>query len=471
MSDIEEAELKERCATVESLRNRCQTILQDSEDLQRKHGFEGLYRYTNSLHAEVGFLDKLLGQPTLIKEEYIQSSNISYLDAVHDAMTELRSIEELMTLKSVPPPDQKEWMPRAELMRNKTVKVDLVAESGLVWIKVIARNAKGLRFDMAGLEFDDSDMFEEEDDDDDEELEEAMGSLHAGNEGFDQLPIFKKAQDYLASAQAHQIHFRTPIVIFAFMRLQETDEFVGRILDHLRSMGIVVYTAGGESNLQTACQVALGEPVPLKSLTTSKLNLDVSTVLAVLSEMAHAPCQPDQVEGEALQIQARREMTSPELPVLKNLLVDKELYMVQSAFNRLENIVKVVGGPREQARFHYLFRNHLSIDQKYDPELWTQLPPLSVHVIPDNTSDRFKQLLEPPSRKGKLNNGRKIRSRFSEFHAIIFGSGDAYRMTTITAIQWMDTALDDAGLTGTAIIAHEPRSLAEQKMKRPSPSS
>lgn len=400
----------------------------------------------------------------MIKKEYIQSSNISYLDAVHDAMTELRSIDELMTLKSVPPPDQKEWMPRAELMRNKTVKVDLVAESGLVWIKVIARNAKGLRFDMAGLEYDDNDMYEEEDDE--EELEETMGSLHVGNEGFDQLPIFKKAQDYLASAQAHQVHFRTPIVIFAFMRLQENDEFVGRILDHLRSMGIVVYSAGDESSLQTACQVALGEPVPVKSLATLKLNLDVSTVLALLSEMTHAPCQPDQVEGEALQMQAEREMISPELPVLRDLLINKELYMVQSAFNRLEAIVNVVGGSREQSRFRYLFRDHLSITQEYDPELWTQLPPLSVHVIPDNTSDRFKQLLEPPSRKGKLNNGRKIRSRFSEFHAIIFGSGDAYRMTTITAIQWMDTALDDAGLTGTAIIAHEPRSLAEQKMKR-----
>ena len=380
-------------------------------------------------------------------------------------MTELRSIEELMVLKSVPLPDQKEWMPRAALMRNKAVKVDLVAESGLVWIKVIARNAKGLRFDMAGLEYDDNDMYEEEDDDD-QELEETMGSLHVSNEGFDQLPIFKKARDYLASAQAHQIHFRTPIVIFAFMRLQEHDEFVGRILDHLREMGIIVYSAGDESSLQAACQVALGEPVPVKSLTTSKLNLDVSTVLAVLSEMAHAPCQPDQVEGEALQIQAEREMISPELPVLKDLLINKELYIVQSAFDRLEGIVNIVGGSREQARFRYLFRDHLSIHQDYDPDLWTQLPSLSVHVIPDNTSDRFKQLLEPPSRKGKLNNGRKIRSRFSEFHAIIFGSGDAYRMTTITAIQWMHTALDDAGLTGTAIAVHEPRSLAEQKMKR-----
>lgn len=84
MSDIEEEELNERRAAVESLRNRCQTILQAAKDVQREHGFEGLYRYTNSLHAEVGFLDKVI-LDTLKKPTYQQCllSSISYWSSQH----------------------------------------------------------------------------------------------------------------------------------------------------------------------------------------------------------------------------------------------------------------------------------------------------------------------------------------------------------------------------------------------------
>lgn len=360
------------------------------------------------------------------------------------------------------PPENNVWMSRAVLMQQRSVKVDIVAEKGLVWVKVIARNAKALRHDMAGLE---GEMDEDFQSDDSSEEDEEGGTLVA-DDAFEQLPIFKKAKEYLRSAEAHHVHFRAPKVVFAFMRLykDQQDMFVERIMDRLRELGIVVYT-GGNQDLRSTYIAELGSEHLLSDLTTSSLNLDVSTVLALLSEMAHAPCPPDQVEGEALRLQAEREREAPVLPVLKQLLKGKALYMVQSAFDRLRDIVQVVAGPREQARFRYLFR--LDDDNPFDTSLWTLIDEeLQINVLPDAVSDRFRQLLEPPPRKGKLNNGRKIRSKFSEFHAIIFGSGDTYRMTTITAIQWMKTALEDAGLTGIAIVSHEPRSLAEQKMHR-----
>ncbi|ORY91396.1 hypothetical protein BCR43DRAFT_446537 [Syncephalastrum racemosum] len=345
-------------------------------------------------------------------------------------------------------------MSRAALMRNRSVKVDLVAEQGLAWIKVIARNAKALRHDMAGLEFgEDSDnegglVY----DDDDKEEEDDDGELTA-EDAFDQLPIFKKARDYLRSAEAHQVHFRAPRVVFAFKRLHPKEtENVNQILDRLRDMGIVVYIQGRGTLLD-----AYGGPLAPEQgcLSTQKVNLDVSTVLALISEMSHHPCRPDQVEGEALQLQAEREATSAVLPVLHGLLHDKSLFMVQTAYDRLTKIVQVVGGDREKMRFRYLF------ERQGDSH---GLEKYHISVVPDAPSERFRRLLEPPPQKEKLNNGRKIRSRFSEFHAVIFGTGDTNRMTTVTAIQWMQTALTDAGLTGVAILCHEPRSLSEQKM-------
>ncbi|KAG2225531.1 hypothetical protein INT45_010358, partial [Circinella minor] len=457
---MESDEQKESYGAIKSLHERCQAIL---ADCQERNDIQGMYRYIHSLTAEMSFLDKLIEDPSRIKKEYIQSSNLSYLEAVHEAIMQTRQLNQIMELKSVPPKDQEGWVPRATLMRRRqTVKVDLVSEQGLVWVKVIARNAKGLRFDMAGLE-----LFDEEDDNefmasdsDDEELQQQGEGIISGEDPFDDLPIFKKAKHYLRSASQHQIHFQTPIVIFAFMRLQPEgqDEYVERILQRLRDLGIVVHV--GPTELLDSYYATHPHPQDEYQITTSSLNLDVSTALALISEMSHHPCLPDQVLGEALQIQARREQEVPALPILLSIIRDKQLFMVQSAYDRLSQIVHVVGGTKEKARFRQLFNQ-----EEYDPSFWTSiidqeqqqqqqqqgknknlLSFLKIQVLPDKPSERFRGLLEPPVQKNVLNNGRKIRSRFSEFHAVIFGSGDSYRMTTITAIQWMQQALLDASL-------------------------
>ncbi|KAI9498716.1 hypothetical protein BDB00DRAFT_799200 [Zychaea mexicana] len=362
-----------------------------------------------------------------------------------------------MELKSVPPKEPGTWISRAALMRRRqTVKVDLISEHGLVWIKVIARNAKGLRFDMAGLEL--------LDDDDGDSDFSSSSSDHEDDlqktDPFDDLPIFRKANQYLRSASAHQVHFQTPTVVFAFMRVQTggTDEYVDRILQRLRDLGIQVHL--GSTGLDAYnCNSTHANTTCPHGITTPSLNLDVSTALALISEMTHRPCLPDQVLGEALQIQARREQVEPALPILLSIVRDKQLFMVQSAYDRLVQIVDVVGGANERARFRQLFGK-----EAHDPSLWTSQQEMHIEVLPDKPSERFRGLLEPPVQKSALNNGRKIRSRFSEFHAVIFGSGDSYRMTTVTAIQWMQQALLDASMTGTAIVSHEPRSLSEQKM-------
>ncbi|ORZ23031.1 hypothetical protein BCR42DRAFT_487069 [Absidia repens] len=499
-SDGEESNTQDLVFAVNKLHERCQYILRDCTTRQDKQPLDGLYRLTQPLNAESLFLEKLLNRPATIKQKYIQSTNLSYLEAVHDAMMLTGPITEVMRAVAVPPKNG-QWMALTTMLRRQSLKLDLVAEQERVWIKVIARNTKAFRHEMAGLEWDDGGSDSDSDDDvggyndnfsdNDSDSGDGMGGAVTSTScSFDDLPIFKKARSYLACAQAHPVHYKVPVVVFAFMRIgYNQDPYVQRIMDRLADMGICVYLQNQDSpplSIRTKYLPAVervfgdmgqsGLNGNSNALTTSTLNLDVSTVLAMISQLSHHPCGVDDIEGEALQMQATQQATQPILPVLEQILGGKQLVMVQSAFDRLKSIMEVVAGPMEIQRYHYLFPTiRLTASSNDDRNsatavsLWTTLtPPPAISILPDQPSTRFMQLLDPPlpkqSTASKLNNGRKIRSRFSAFHAGIFGTADHLQLTTISAIQWMPSALAEAGLLGTSIVTHPPRSLAEQKM-------
>ncbi|CEG71297.1 hypothetical protein RMATCC62417_07052 [Rhizopus microsporus] len=445
-------------SAIKTLHDRYSFILEKCQQWNKQSPILGLYRYTNSLLAEKHFIEKLLQEPTLIKKEHVQSTNLGYLEPVYEALESIECKNEVMKIIGVPLPNQDIWLSQVALIKRKSIKVDIIAQNGLVWVKVIARNAKAFRHEVMGLE-----QKEEDDDycsdDDDDNIKEPSAS------DFDSLPIFNKARDYLMAARAYHVHYHTPVVVFAFMRIRpQEDVFVQRIMDRLTEMGIIVHLQTPDNDLQGAYMPLL-KGIDVTNLSTEKLNLDVSSIFALISELSHHPCSPDDISAIPIKVQAEREASVRCLPQLKRIVEGKELYMVQTAYDRLKSIIDIVGGPNEIARFQYLFRHSLGHPETpFDQDLWSMLPSLEVHVIQDAPSTDFFQLLEPPPQKSKLNNGRKIRTRFSEFHAIVFGSGHYYQMTTLTAIQWMEKALTDAGVLGTFIICHEPRSLAEQKM-------
>ncbi|KAI8337031.1 hypothetical protein BC941DRAFT_426447 [Chlamydoabsidia padenii] len=388
-------------------------------------------------------------------------------------MTLVGPINDVMRLVAVPPKDG-QWMALTTMLRRQSIKVDLVTDQEKVWVKVIARNIKAFRHEIAGLEWDNYD--DGSDDDNEFGYSDSDDDDVVGAWSFDELPIFKKAQTYLDCARTHLVHYKTPVVVFAFMRIQyDQDPFVQRIMDRLEEMGICVYLLNHRQQgmtIQTRYLPFIQQVFGDNHSTTPQLNLDVSTVLAMVSQLSHHGCSVDEIDGEALKTQAQQQVTTPILPILDQILSNKQLYIVQSAFDRLQSIMDVVAGPMEIKRYHYLFPHlveHSQTTTTTDSDnLWTSLttPPI-ITIVPDQPSPRFQQLLElpPPAARGsKLNNGKKIRSRFSPFHAGIFGTADTLKMTTVTAIQWMPAALVEAGLLGSAIVTHPPRSLAEQKM-------
>ncbi|KAI8062395.1 hypothetical protein BC940DRAFT_119934 [Gongronella butleri] len=412
-------------------------------------------------------------------------------------MMQVSPLTELMRSVGVPPKDGS-WIGQAAMLRQHSVKVDLVAEHERVWIKIIARNAKAFRHEMAGLELwgdDDSDKENDEtgllgDDDDsssnsDSSDNEEDGHRHglraAKTPSMEDLPIFKRARHYLRAAHAHRVHFKEPIVMFAFLRIRrDEDPFVQRIMPKLEEMGICVYMQGDPGGIQGAYKAPIQRIFPLDDTrsTTPHLNLDVSTVLAMISELSHHVCSPDHIQGEPLKNQAIAEASAPVLAPLARILQGKKLFMTQCAFERLRDIMSLVAGPRERQRYQQLFPNpgqkiYNTTDTRDAPikglddndDMWTRLGhPPTITIIPNDPTPRFLGLLEGAGNSKYVNSGRKIRTRFTDYHATIFGTGDKLQMTTVTAIQWMDHALTKAGITDTLLVVHDARSLAEEKM-------
>ncbi|CAO3618888.1 unnamed protein product [Cunninghamella blakesleeana] len=501
---------------VKALSDKCHTILKACTERQEKASIAGLYRFTQALTAESHFLDKLLNKPSLIKRKYIASTNLSYLESVYEAIQQINTIDELMRNIGVPPING-EWMSQANILRKHSIKLDLVTEHERVWIKIFARNTKAIRHDMDGLEWGDDDSEDDSDFEYDDGFQDDHDDSNPMQAHFDHLPIFKKAKTYLRCAQLYQYHYKPPVIVFAFMKVKENeDPYVQKIMDRLKEMGICVYLQQDDNNNNNSNLRSHYLPYLIEngwdeasidltsttidvssltindnkdnnesdrkneeiaySLTTKQLNLDVSTVLAIISELSHHGCQVDEVDGEALKLQASMELKHVILNDLEKILKGKELFMTQCAFDRLKSIIDVVAGPLEKKRFYYLFPNEKKEnddnEKEIEDDLWTNLTPpnLPIIIIPDEPSLRFKQLLELPPKSAKrqpgskLNNGRKIRCRFTDFHANIFGTADTHQMSSVTAIQWMPFALAEAGITGTSMVIHDPRSLAEQKM-------
>ncbi|KAI8062394.1 hypothetical protein BC940DRAFT_341764, partial [Gongronella butleri] len=81
--DLDEASL---VASVKDLRQQCQQIVDYCDAREQEKPLEGMYRFRQSLVAEAHFFDRLLASPSTIKPNYIKSTNLGYLEAVHEAM-------------------------------------------------------------------------------------------------------------------------------------------------------------------------------------------------------------------------------------------------------------------------------------------------------------------------------------------------------------------------------------------------
>ncbi|XP_078458994.1 UPF0415 protein C7orf25 homolog [Lampetra planeri] len=392
----------------------------------------GLAMLRSKIEAEMRFLMRVQGGQC--RESHVRSSNLTQLRALLQAAEAHGSVTAVL----------KTFRYRDELEQPRVLLVDVVAEGGRAWVKAVGRKADSLL------------------------------AAWAGRCPHGVRCVSEQANLFLRAAQHNPLHFHAPRVVFSFYggvpspvacRLQEMGVTVrGDILpgvtDPLSGAiggGEEEEERGGDSDsddegeggdswapwgdARAGARLVTASP-PSSPVWTqppaggvgggggcccSRVNLDVTTMLTLVSALSHGGSHfafKEQVLAE----QAAEERTDPVLPALVHFLHDKLLVACDSAARDFSSILGTLGGPRERARARGLMGR--------------------VAVVADGPSARAL--------------GLAVRGRVTPRSVAVFGTGDELRAVTATANAGLVRAAAQQGVA-FAVFLHRPRALTEGK--------
>ena len=391
----------------------------------------GCAKFMTCIKSEIKFLERLENDEQ-IANPIRNGSNYHFLSSVFGLAERYGGADRHVELLKLVKYEKKE-----------TVRIDLVVNNGARWICVKSRRNYKVEEEEADSEEDDS---EDDGDDSDETLKKTTLTIPDNK-------LVKQAKSLLMAAQKSPIHFKTPEVVFQFVRL-ETGGLPLDLHKQLEDLGI---------------RVLLGQDVDLQveeaRQISSIANLDIPTLVAMVSCITFdfpLICE-EAFDSPPLQHQSRDELDTPLLPALQKLLAGKTLVCVEDAFNKFADIISTIGGEREKQRAFHLFKHALRPDE-LDIKLCTILSPnlnhlennvecvfeasWKIYVIPNDPSDRFKNL-------------HVLSTSFQNLN--IFGTADKLAISTITANGKFLRSLEKVtGLKHSAVV-HQPRGLIEQK--------
>lgn len=185
-----------------------------------------------------------------------------------------------------------------------TIKVDIIANGNGTWVKIIARSSESIN----------------------------DGVLGRGEYGS--KDIFEVADEFLEVSSSHMNFFKPPVVVFDFLhKIDPTLE------DDLEKKGIILgrkYKENQHRDIQDLSSV-------------DRLNLDVTTMLAYVSELTNGGAHKQYKEG-LLNEQAVIERQNPTKPFLDELFRGKKLICCETAMTSFDEITALLAGPREKIR-------------------------------------------------------------------------------------------------------------------------
>ncbi|KAE9413578.1 hypothetical protein Angca_008539, partial [Angiostrongylus cantonensis] len=301
----------------------------------RYSSVQGVSKLRSRLASELKFLEGLESGKTRLEKKYIETSNVTHFENI------ISGLERFVDIQAV---------------------------------KVISRSAKGICMDWL------------------------TGSSRN---------IFEQADTYLHMAGLFQRNFSPPEVVF---------EFVAGVPDaiaaKLRSIGVIVI--GEEMAIGTIAKIPEdfmellmendgdGGHMPGSSMKSPQLppvNLDVSAVFVLISNLTHEHGTDHMFDSTLLTQQAEMEKKNPARKQLLSQIEGRELIICRTAYDSVRDILSTVGGDSEKKRMEELFKN--------------------VRLVDDAVSERTSTL--------------KHSDRINQRSIIIFGSGDYYRAVTATA--------------------------------------
>lgn len=179
-----------------------------------------------------------------------------------------------------------------------TIKTDFIANDNQTWVKIIARNSESIK-------------------------DEVLGRCEYGAKN-----ILAVADEFMEVASSQLNFFRPPTVVFDF--LNPIDEELEKSLE---AKGVVL----GRKFVAT----------PKKS--SSKLNIDITTMLAYISELSNGGAHHI-FQERLINEQAEMERKQPLKPILDKIFEGKQLICCETAVKSFNEIIELLGGPKEKQR-------------------------------------------------------------------------------------------------------------------------
>ncbi|GLH07398.1 UPF0415 protein C7orf25-like protein [Gryllus bimaculatus] len=358
---------------------------------------KGVSKLKKLILAERTFLHKVAASKT-IQAKHLTTTNLIHFKALISTVFELEkcvAVLEPFTFK---------------IQGNlKRIVVDIVKDEGKEWVKVTARNPKGLM----------------------------MSCL--GDTNYGSRTIFDQAKDFIKCASQNPIFYVPPKVIFKFSSGVDSAlatkisnvgiEVIGDLLP--TTYNTVCDSSDEESEEEENCDLAESTSHVLKDddalrKPILKLNLDITTLIAYVSDMTNGGTCVKFIQ-EPLTLQAQSERKTKVKDMLNKLFEGKELYCCETAMTRFKEILAVVGGENEKKRAEQFLQR--------------------ITVVPDCVSERVKNL----KNSGQIKDKPKI----------VFGTGDSMQAVTVSANWGFFYSAQHQGVQLTTHL-HEPRALSEQ---------
>nr|CAG4645791.1 EOG090X0CWG [Lynceus sp. MCZ IZ 141354] len=388
----------------ELIHNRIKEGYQLQSCLKHYSSVSGAGKLERRITAEIKFLEKLLksGNP---KREHVSSSNLQSLAAIVNLLS--RCNEPVALLRSFPIGD------------SERIVVDIVSNGGSTWNKVIARNPEALLQITFNKCYGQKSIVDQAG----EYLKAASRNLHL----FQRVIVEGERQhidepvciDDTEDTESDEEDVSTP-PMDATQRLSLQFDAIEKSEEDRRDVRL---------SINDACLVA--PDIPL--IAEDCVFLDLTAIVTYVSNITNGgtnfifdkPIYNQQAEWERLQ---------PVKPKLEQLFTGKILLTCQTAMREFEDLINVIGGPRERQRWDVLRKQ--------------------IIVTKDILSPRFEDL--------PLSASVKERSR------VIFGTADALQVVIITANTSFVRSAAEQGVNIAAFL-HEARVLTEMKEKTACP--
>ncbi|VEN62925.1 unnamed protein product [Callosobruchus maculatus] len=381
--------------------------------LEKHEHIEGSRKLSKKIGQELKFLRKTYKNNT-IKKEHLQCSNLTHFSAL------INTLDTVQNCQSVN---------KVFMLEDRKVTVDIVSDGGLIWTKVIARNPK------------------------------SVSQICMGNASYGVRSIIDQAEEYVECAKLYPCLFQIPKIVFVF-----TNGISSQIATKLENIGIIVQgerisdqviLSSSESDASDyEQQDNIAKELPnISNLSTkdvsniSKVNLDVSAMLAYCSSVTNGSAALYDFNVPVLKQQAEWERLRPQKPILDEFFQGKKLYCCQTAIDNFINIVDTVGGQNEKKRAKELMDRMTVLPDDADFTMTSEN---------NNYQGLFNKVQY--TEKKALEIGGKIKER----SLTVFTFGDRIQAVTVTANDGFVRAAKQQGIDFVVFI-HESRALTEQK--------